>query len=102
MSNVNSGEDIADDGQRVKSYPRRPLRATMSLANFEEQTRNSAQNEIPPGNYGQRTLGTAATPEEFVTKFGGKRVINKILIANNGIAGNSTNIITVRWASFFN
>ena len=30
-----------------------------------------------------------ATPEEFVTKFGGKRVINKILIANNGIAGKS-------------
>ena len=31
--------------------------------------------------------GTIATPEEFVKKFGGKRVINKILIANNGIAG---------------
>ena len=29
----------------------------------------------------------AATPEEFVRKYGGRRVINKILIANNGIAG---------------
>lgn len=27
-----------------------------------------------------------ATPEEFVKKFGGIRVINRILIANNGIA----------------
>ena len=27
------------------------------------------------------------TPEQFVNKHGGKRVINKILIANNGIAG---------------
>ncbi|XP_074643040.1 acetyl-CoA carboxylase-like isoform X2 [Tubulanus polymorphus] len=27
-----------------------------------------------------------ATPEEFVHKFGGNRVINKVLIANNGIA----------------
>lgn len=28
-----------------------------------------------------------ATPEEFVKRFGGTRVINKVLIANNGIAG---------------
>ena len=35
-----------------------------------------------------KALGsTIATPEEFVNKCGGKRVINKILIANNGIAG---------------
>ena len=34
-----------------------------------------------------KALGsTIATPEEFVNKCGGKRVINKILIANNGIA----------------
>ncbi|XP_014207408.1 acetyl-CoA carboxylase isoform X3 [Copidosoma floridanum] len=29
---------------------------------------------------------TVATPEEFVHRFGGTRVINKVLIANNGIA----------------
>ncbi len=35
-----------------------------------------------------KTVGcTVATPEEFVSKYGGKRVINKILLANNGIAG---------------
>lgn len=27
-----------------------------------------------------------ATPEEFVKRFGGCKVINKVLIANNGIA----------------
>lgn len=27
-----------------------------------------------------------ATPEEFVKRFGGTKVINKVLIANNGIA----------------
>lgn len=27
-----------------------------------------------------------STPEEFKVKFGGSRVINKVLIANNGIA----------------
>ena len=28
----------------------------------------------------------SATPEEFVKKFGGTKTINKVLIANNGIA----------------
>ena len=27
------------------------------------------------------------TPEQFVKNYGGKRAINKILLANNGIAG---------------
>ena len=30
-----------------------------------------------------------ATPEEFVKRYGGNRVIKKVLIANNGIAGKS-------------
>ncbi|ESN91709.1 hypothetical protein HELRODRAFT_69944 [Helobdella robusta] len=29
---------------------------------------------------------TVATPEEFVKRFGGNRVVDKVLIANNGIA----------------
>ena len=29
---------------------------------------------------------SVATPEEFVKRFGGNKVINKVLIANNGIA----------------
>ena len=48
----------------------------MSLTKFEATDSES------------KNLGsTIATPEEFVNKLGGTRVINKILIANNGIAG---------------
>jgi hypothetical protein len=40
-----------------------------------------------------------ATPEEFVKRFGGARVINKVLIANNGIAGKS--LIKVQVTTIF-
>lgn len=107
MSNVNtSKEDIAEEksaaasvvpaaetvaqDQAVKTTPvRRPLRATMSLTNFEDQTQSQDGYQAHrSSHYIRRSGTTVATPEEFVTKFGGKRVINKILIANNGIAGN--------------
>lgn len=39
-----------------------------------------------------------ATPEEFVKKFGGTRVINRILIANNGIAAVKCMRSVRRWA----
>ena len=58
------------------------FRATMSLTNFDQDhSRTSLENCSNEVN------STVATPEEFVTKYGGKRVIKKILIANNGIAG---------------
>ena len=43
---------------------------------------------IPERGRGNRTNHDlySATPEEFVKKFGGTRTINKVLIANNGIA----------------
>ena len=72
-------------GRSVKTTsPRRPLRATMSLTNFDqdESGRTIVGNSV-------ESKSTVATPEEFVAKLGGKRVINKILIANNGIAGKS-------------
>ena len=60
----------------------------MSLSNFEQDRSSTCQNSNEPSL--PKTMGgaaTVATPEEFVTKFGGKRIINKILIANNGISG---------------
>ncbi|KAK3576974.1 hypothetical protein CHS0354_005975 [Potamilus streckersoni] len=39
-----------------------------------------------------------ATPEEFVHKFGGNKVINKVLIANNGIAAVKCMRSVRRWA----
>ncbi|XP_064627568.1 acetyl-CoA carboxylase-like isoform X4 [Lineus longissimus] len=41
---------------------------------------------------------TVATPEEFVHRFGGNRVINKVLIANNGIAAVKCIRSVRRWA----
>ena len=92
MANVNNeliGDEldqaVVQDGS--SNSVRRPLRATMSLNNFEDQEGSGVRPGTAQGS-GMRGLGlTVATPEEFVTKFGGKRVINKILIANNGIAG---------------
>ncbi|XP_078337630.1 acetyl-CoA carboxylase-like isoform X9 [Crassostrea virginica] len=41
---------------------------------------------------------SVATPEEFVKRFGGKSVINKVLIANNGIAAVKCMRSVRRWA----
>jgi hypothetical protein len=57
----------------------------MSLTNFDQD-----QSRTSLANCSNEVNSTVATPEEFVTKYGGKRVIKKILIANNGIAGTYT------------
>ncbi|TRY78898.1 hypothetical protein TCAL_01701 [Tigriopus californicus] len=73
------------------------MRVTMSLADMKQvQTPTSTSNEEPPTSpMGipssnlrgmDHRRGSLATPEEFVRKFQGKRAINKVLIANNGIA----------------
>jgi hypothetical protein len=94
VNNVVAGEDCtedsncsvvtfeSDEGQSSTktSKCRGRLRATMSLANFEDKDKGEDLEVKPEGI-------TIATPEEFVSKYGGSRVINKILIANNGIAG---------------
>ncbi|KAJ8315639.1 LOW QUALITY PROTEIN: hypothetical protein KUTeg_007789 [Tegillarca granosa] len=41
---------------------------------------------------------SVATPEEFVKRFGGNKVINKVLIANNGIAAVKCMRSVRRWA----
>ncbi|KYN07737.1 Acetyl-CoA carboxylase 1 [Cyphomyrmex costatus] len=55
---------------------RKRLRPSMSQGTVMIQ----AQNRFHEKDF------TVATPEEFVHRFGGTRVINKVLIANNGIA----------------
>ena len=48
----------------------------------------SSSNPTPPVSASPSRRGSkVATAEELVKQFGGKRTINKILIANNGIAG---------------
>ncbi|XP_012247167.1 acetyl-CoA carboxylase isoform X3 [Bombus impatiens] len=55
---------------------RKRLRPSMSQGTVMIQTQSRLQEKD----------FTIATPEEFVHRFGGTKVINKVLIANNGIA----------------
>ena len=48
----------------------------------------ASSNPTPPVSASPSRRGSkVATAEELVKQFGGRRTINKILIANNGIAG---------------
>ena len=53
----------------------RVARPSMSGAHLASQGQDPEKQDV-----------SIATPEEFVRRFGGSKVINKILIANNGIA----------------
>lgn len=61
------------DTKRINRQTRQ-LRQSMSGIHLSSQDRADKQDF------------TIATPEEFIKRFGGTRVINKVLIANNGIA----------------
>ena len=67
------------------------LRATMSLADMNPNGNNGNNNSFGGNGNNREKRDSFATSEEFVRKFGGKRAINKVLIANNGIAGKCTN-----------
>uniref|UniRef100_A0A670JX92 acetyl-CoA carboxylase n=1 Tax=Podarcis muralis TaxID=64176 RepID=A0A670JX92_PODMU len=56
-----------------------PLRPSMSGLHLMKQGRDRKKVDV------QRDF-TVASPAEFVTRFGGNKVIEKVLIANNGIA----------------
>ncbi|XP_062816368.1 acetyl-CoA carboxylase 2 isoform X2 [Anolis carolinensis] len=55
-----------------------PMRPSMSLGRRMERR---GGRDLPP-----RDLVAVASPAEFLTRFGGKRLLQKVLIANNGIA----------------
>ncbi len=90
-----------ESGEQSKSKRRETprLRVTMSLAdmNGHAQAAAAAAAGSKPGGAAAARIGerrdSFATSEEFVSKFGGKRAINKILIANNGIAGELVKIV---------
>ena len=69
-------------------------RVTMSLSDMQQLVGGTSEASKPatgpptfPEAVPSRRRGSLATPEEFVGRYGGKRAINKVLIANNGIAG---------------
>ncbi|EFN66380.1 Acetyl-CoA carboxylase [Camponotus floridanus] len=75
----NDGLDVVEntaDTEKVNHLPALESTPSMSQGTVMIQTQNRLQEKD----------FTVATPEEFVHRFGGTRVINKVLIANNGIA----------------
>ncbi|XP_076277454.1 acetyl-CoA carboxylase isoform X2 [Lasioglossum baleicum] len=75
------GYDLSSNQVQQNEFPglverRKRLRPSMSQGTVMIQT----QSRLLEKDF------TIATPEEFVHRFGGTKVINKILIANNGIA----------------
>ncbi|XP_076162670.1 acetyl-CoA carboxylase isoform X2 [Ptiloglossa arizonensis] len=70
---VNSVDSLPEEEQKTT---RPGLKPSMSQGTVMIQ----AQSRLQEKDF------TVATPEEFVHRFGGTKVINKVLIANNGIA----------------
>ncbi|XP_009995147.1 PREDICTED: acetyl-CoA carboxylase 2 [Chaetura pelagica] len=71
--------------------PATGMRPSMSGLNLAKRGREHRKMEL------QRDF-TVASPAEFVTRFGGTRVIEKVLIANNGIAAVKCMRSIRRWA----
>ncbi|XP_056295787.1 acetyl-CoA carboxylase 1 isoform X3 [Pseudoliparis swirei] len=69
----------------------RPDRPSMSGLHLVKQGRDRRRIDL------QRDF-TVASPAEFVTRFGGNKVIEKVLIANNGIAAVKCMRSIRRWA----
>ncbi|KAK2717768.1 hypothetical protein QYM36_006530, partial [Artemia franciscana] len=81
---------------------------TAPTANQKSNAMNASSSASRPGlQRGSMSMAhlyvpskdvTVATPEEFVKKFGGNKVIDKVLIANNGIAAVKCMRSMRRWA----
>lgn len=65
--------------QNAKPPPMGSMKPSMSGPHLVKKGREHRKMD-PPRDF------TVASPAEFVTRFGGNRVIEKVLIANNGIA----------------
>lgn len=63
-------------------------------ASGKDRIRAASSSPAPSSSSSSSSVYHFATCEEFVRLLGGKRVITKILIANNGIAGNSIERLT--------
>ncbi|XP_055374657.1 acetyl-CoA carboxylase [Condylostylus longicornis] len=93
---INGGVDDID-GDDDKPIEMKAKKSSTTTAEVNNKLLRIPQNEgsLKPSMSRGTGLGQdryqerdfiIATPEEFVKKFGGTRVINKVLIANNGIA----------------
>ncbi|KAL1433610.1 hypothetical protein MTO96_012437 [Rhipicephalus appendiculatus] len=96
-----SDEETDDPGSPGSSgrFMGDELRRNRSRAKLFRQSMSGAHlsNEDREYGKGQKDF-IVATPEEFVSRFGGRHVINKVLIANNGIAAVKCMRSIRRWA----
>ncbi|XP_049512514.1 acetyl-CoA carboxylase-like isoform X3 [Dermacentor silvarum] len=83
-----SGRFMGDELRRNRSRAKL-FRQSMSGAHLSNEDRDYGK--------GQKDF-IVATPEEFVSRFGGRHIINKVLIANNGIAAVKCMRSIRRWA----
>ncbi|KAG5843414.1 hypothetical protein ANANG_G00150700 [Anguilla anguilla] len=89
-SSVNS-DGLYELGFEGVDGPTHNLRPSMSGLHLVKQGRDRRRIDL------QRDF-TVASPAEFVTRFGGNKVIEKVLIANNGIAAVKCMRSIRRWA----
>ncbi|XP_071057083.1 acetyl-CoA carboxylase isoform X2 [Onthophagus taurus] len=85
-SDGQGGYGMTEDEQRALLEKRRRLKPSMSQGTVMLQNRQQEKDF------------TVATPEEFVKRFNGTKVINKVLIANNGIAAVKCMRSVRRWS----
>ncbi|XP_077530099.1 acetyl-CoA carboxylase isoform X3 [Haemaphysalis longicornis] len=92
-----TGRFMGDELRRNRS--RAKLFSFAAKARLRAQSMSGAHlsNEDRDYGKGQKDF-IVATPEEFVSRFGGRHVINKVLIANNGIAAVKCMRSIRRWA----
>uniref|UniRef100_A0A1A8EMY5 acetyl-CoA carboxylase n=1 Tax=Nothobranchius korthausae TaxID=1143690 RepID=A0A1A8EMY5_9TELE len=86
-----SSDSTTDGGFDHIDGPVNNLRPSMSGLHLVKQGRDRRRVDL------QRDF-TVASPAEFVTRFGGNKVIEKVLIANNGIAAVKCMRSIRRWA----
>uniref|UniRef100_A0A1A8NE37 acetyl-CoA carboxylase n=1 Tax=Nothobranchius rachovii TaxID=451742 RepID=A0A1A8NE37_9TELE len=86
-----SSDSTTDGGFDHIDGPINNLRPSMSGLHLVKQGRDRRRVDL------QRDF-TVASPAEFVTRFGGNKVIEKVLIANNGIAAVKCMRSIRRWA----
>ncbi|KAL3270902.1 hypothetical protein HHI36_021411 [Cryptolaemus montrouzieri] len=86
------------DSENNLHIPREWLTRARRLKVGDTLTPSMSQGTVMLHNRLQEKDFTVATPEEFVKRFSGTKVINKVLIANNGIAAVKCMRSVRRWS----
>ncbi|XP_022661132.1 acetyl-CoA carboxylase-like isoform X3 [Varroa destructor] len=88
-NSVDQNSTLSVDSMKMKfggSNSKRHFRQSMSGVHLSAQDAESKGNVLSGSGPAGGKDFILASPEQFVTRFGGNHVINNVLIANNGIA----------------